>query len=256
MSVARAFYVVRNTLFPIKYLGVLSILFNFADSKTYSTKHGNNSCKQGQQADADDKECKGKETGLAGKHKNGNGGNGKRAFEKPTRDEHSWLSHMIELNLNHINLRSPYTVWRQGEQLFFKTDNLIIYNVSFDYEEVLAKYSGYWLNLSNTSGLKSPNDVKISLTLAAIVEEFFTSQPHVMLYLCDSVNHQQAQRARLFLHWFTKLNSDNRFVIHTAIVKDEEEEDYVALIVERNNPQREKVLSFFSNEIKLFNENK
>lgn len=163
---------------------------------------------------------------------------------------------MIELNLNHINLKAPYSVWKQGDQYLFKTDYLIIYSVTFDKEDMLADYSGYWFNLSNTSGQKSPNDKKISLTLAAIIEEFFISEPHVMLYLCDTANGQQAQRARLFFHWFEKFNQTNEYVIHTAIVKDEEEANYIALISKKDNPQLEKVMSIFSNEIKMFNDGK
>lgn len=163
---------------------------------------------------------------------------------------------MIDLNLNRVNLKAPYTVWRQGNQYIFKTDYLIIYSVTFDKEEMLEKYFGYWFNLSNTSGQKSPNDKKISLTLVAIIEEFFFQKPNVLLYLCDSANNQQAQRARLFFHWFEKFNREKDYVINTAIIKDEEEENYVALIAKNDNPYFKDILSIFSNEVEMFKENK
>ncbi len=28
------------------------------------------------------------------------------------------------------------------------------------------------------------------------------TNPDILLYMCDSANNQQAQRSRLFLHWF------------------------------------------------------
>lgn len=163
---------------------------------------------------------------------------------------------MVELNLNHVNAEAPYSVWEQGGQYLFKTDHLIVYSVSFDEEEMLSRFSGYWLNLSNTSGLKSPNDKKISLTIAAIIKAFFESMPRVMLYLCDTADNQQSQRARLFFHWFQKYNKDNKFLIHTAIIKDEEEENYIALIAKRDNPQVADALAVFSDETTMFSENK
>ena len=38
---------------------------------------------------------------------------------------------MKPLDLNRINIAAPYTIWREGDELLFKTDNNIIYSISF-----------------------------------------------------------------------------------------------------------------------------
>lgn len=53
-----------------------------------------------------------------------------------------------------------------------------------------------------------------------------------------------------------KYNEDNKFLIHTAIIKDEEEENYIALIAKRDNPQVADALAVFSDETTMFSENK
>lgn len=106
---------------------------------------------------------------------------------------------MTPLNLTHINIHSPYIIWREGEQYRFRTDNDILYSVSFDREIAFDVVSAYWFNLANVSNKKSPNDRKIPQTLICLIEGFFKANPDILLYICDNANDQQAERDRLFL---------------------------------------------------------
>lgn len=47
-----------------------------------------------------------------------------------------------------------------------------------------------------------------------------------------------------------------RYSIHTAMVKDENVENYIALILQVSHPYHDEIVSYFESIIDLFNENK
>lgn len=113
---------------------------------------------------------------------------------------------MTQLNVDTVNIFSPYSIWVRGDEYVFTTDNGIEYSVTFD-EEDNFEYKAYWFNLTNLSHHKSPGDVKIAQTVICIIEEFFRQNPNILLYLCSTDGGQQAQRSRLFLRWFKDTSS-------------------------------------------------
>ena len=165
---------------------------------------------------------------------------------------------MNALDANRINVNSPYKVWTDGEVVHFTTDNDINYAVDFDYDSN-PYFTAYWLNLTNESGKASPGDAKIPRTVICIIEEFFRVNPDIMLYMCSTVNGQQAQRARLFLSWFNGYAQQQRYVIRSYEVKSTDAEgkptkEYVALIVQRTHPQLEEIIARFDSEVAMFND--
>mgnify|MGYP006916224540 CR=1 FL=1 len=110
---------------------------------------------------------------------------------------------MNRLDVNYINIFSDYTVWAEGENLYFVTDYDIKYLVCFDKEET-PRFDAYWFSLANMNQKESPRDAKVAQTVLCIIEEFFRTNPDIMLYMCSTVGNQQAQRARLFSFWFKK----------------------------------------------------
>ena len=108
---------------------------------------------------------------------------------------------MNKLNLSQINILAPYPVWYEGAELLFKTDHNILYSAAFELDDML-NIKAYWFRITNRSGKKSPNDKKVQQTIIHIIEEFFRTNPDILLYICDNANEQQAQRDRLFLRWF------------------------------------------------------
>ena len=164
---------------------------------------------------------------------------------------------MNKLDIDSINLSSPYTVAEIRGSLHFRTDHDIEYIVSFD-EDANPYYTAYWFNLTNPERVKSPGDVKIGQTVICIIEEFFRQNPDILLYLCSTDGGQQAQRARLFLRWFNKAEQQEHYIIRTAEIKGDGEggEEYVAVIAQRTNPNINQVLQYFESEINMFNEQK
>ncbi|MBR0273115.1 MAG: hypothetical protein IJQ59_03360 [Bacteroidaceae bacterium] len=163
---------------------------------------------------------------------------------------------MKQLEIWQINTLSPYMVYQEADVLTFMTDTGIKYAVDFD-EDTNPFFKAYWLNLTNLSALPSPGDPKIPQTIICIIEEFFRQNPDILLYMCSTDGGQQAQRARLFLRWFNGAEQQKHYVARSVEVRGEgNRKEYVALIVQRNNPQLEEILAVFEQEISTFNEQK
>ena len=158
---------------------------------------------------------------------------------------------MNPLCVSNINLRSPYTVWEENGEYVFISDNNILYAVGFEFDESIP-FGAFWLNIINKSNKKSPNDKKLQYTVICIIEEFFIANPNILLYVCDSANAQQAMRSRLFLRWFNNYTGNDSFLIKTAVINDDGEDNYVAMIVQRNNSQIEEILKYYEEEVAMF----
>ncbi|WP_303152781.1 DUF6169 family protein [uncultured Prevotella sp.] len=78
------------------------------------------------------------------------------------------------------------------------------------------------------------------------------SNPSVLLYQCETGDNRQAMRARLFAKWFNDYKEKDNFVIKAAVVKDEDIDNYIGIIIQRNNPQIEKYLNDFENFVRFF----
>ena len=167
---------------------------------------------------------------------------------------------MNSLDLDNINFHSPYIVASDGKNLIFTTDSGIVYRVDFELDSN-PYFTAYWFNLANPQHRKSPNDLKIAQTVICIIEEFFRTNPEVLLYMCSTDNGQQAQRARLFLRWFNGYEQQKRYLIRSTEIRSVDPEgkpmkEYVALIVPRVHPQLDEIVECFDSEIQMFNDNK
>ena len=167
---------------------------------------------------------------------------------------------MKALDINRININAPYKVWSDDKRLRFETEHGINYHVDFELDSN-PYFTAYWFNLANPQHRKSPNDLKIAQTVICIIEEFFRTNPEVLLYMCSTDNGQQAQRARLFLRWFNGYEQQKRYLIRSTEIRSVDPEgkpmkEYVALIVPRVHPQLDEIVERFDSEIQLFNDNK
>ena len=149
---------------------------------------------------------------------------------------------MNDLNLSIINIYSPYKVWKEDGEYRFLTDSEILYAMGFD-KDTMGEYVVYWFNLINRSQSSSPNDEKLGKTVAIVIEEFFRVNPDVLLYLCDSANNQQAMRNRLFKWWYSK------FEIISAIVKDDDTDNYISMIIPKKHHHYKEIVTLFNEEV-------
>lgn len=151
------------------------------------------------------------------------------------------------LNLTRLNYKSPYTLWqgKHPSEYLFKTDFGGLFNVAFSENDIIWSKGAYEFGLFNLKGESSPNDIKLKQTIIAVIEEFFHDNPNVLLYQCETGDNRQAMRARLFRHWFEKYEKKDRYFIKVVMIKDENVENYDAIIVRRDNPDFEAIVSEF-----------
>ncbi|WP_367397067.1 DUF6169 family protein [Segatella copri] len=96
---------------------------------------------------------------------------------------------------------------------------------------------------------KSPN-----LLFFAFLVILFRKNQAALLYICETGDGMQKMRSRLFSFWFSVYAEHDNFLFLPQIVYDEEEnENYAALIIRRDNPRFNDLVSEFTNTITLLN---
>ncbi len=154
---------------------------------------------------------------------------------------------MIDFSLQHILQNSPYDITLSESGFIFQTDNGVHYRISFDEEEiVLGGCKTYQFILFRVEDIHTPHDPKIEETVLAIINEFFRSNQHVLLYVCDTSDGKEGGRNRLFLRWFEHRAEPGRFTICTANAQVEGEMVYIAIIVDNRNPNLKAITDDFN----------
>lgn len=163
---------------------------------------------------------------------------------------------MEKLSLNAINAKSEYLVKKEEDELTFSfmTDNMAEIFISFEKDDILQSGIVYQFGISNPQGTKSPRDPKVRNTILAIIEEFFNKNKAALLYICETGDGMQKMRSRLFQYWFSIYNEREEYLFLPQIVYDEEEnENYAALIIRKDNPCFVELVSEFTDTINLLN---
>ena len=159
---------------------------------------------------------------------------------------------MQTFNLTRLNFHSPYKVWIEDNEYKFITDYGVSYRIIFSDNQDIWKNGAYEFSIFNDNHKTSPNDPKVKGTIEAIIEEFFLTNPNILLYQCETGDNRQATRARLFTKWFNEYAYNNNFCVKVSILKDDEVDNYIALIVQRSNPELTNILQTFDEFIGFF----
>lgn len=164
---------------------------------------------------------------------------------------------MNALNIDKINVSSPYkVVWDEATHLYkFVSDYGVSFSVAFEENDLLYCGESYQFALTNYEGAKSPRDSKVRNTVLAIVEEFFHKNEAALIYICETGDGMQKMRNRLFRFWFSIYAENEDFLFLPQVVYDEEDnENYVALIIRRDNPKFNELVTEFTNTVTLLND--
>lgn len=164
---------------------------------------------------------------------------------------------MITLSLSRINAKSPYEVRAVSDGDFeFITDCGIHYIVNFIDDTPLGGCATFQFAFKKNISQRSAHDIKVATTIHAIIDEFFRSNLNVLLYICDTSDHREEYRNRLFLQWFEYYAESNRFTIRTANAEIEGEGFYVAIIVENRNPKLGDIIREFEETSRILTQDK
>ena len=138
---------------------------------------------------------------------------------------------MIDFTLSRITQQAPYEITLSESRFVFETDYGIHYVVSFDKENiVLGGCDTYQFVLYKVERVRVHHDPKVEQTVLAIIGEFFRSNKHVLLYICDTSDGKESSRNRLFIRWFERHAEHGNFTIKTAKAIVEDETVYAAII--------------------------
>ena len=160
---------------------------------------------------------------------------------------------MNTLNWTRINEKSAYEVWQTSECAFnFQTDFDVLYRISFRIEQTIWSDGAYEFSIINQNQKSSPNDKKVRETIFIIIEEFFASNPDILLYQCETGDNRQSMRDRLFLRWFKEYEHSDRYYIKVSTITAEKVTNYTAMIVQKTNPQLETIIKDFDEFIGFF----
>ena len=160
---------------------------------------------------------------------------------------------MHAFNLTRLNFHSPYKVWIDKGSYKFLTDYGVQYRIEFvENNNIWEDEKAYEFSILNENKKNSPNDSKVKATIQCIIEEFFLTNPDILLYQCETGDSRQAMRARLFTRWFNEFDKRDRFCVKVSILRDEEVDNYIAIIVQKSNPKLNDILRDFDEFIGFF----
>ena len=157
---------------------------------------------------------------------------------------------MKNLSLEKINSVSPYRVEFDSTTGLYKfvSDFGVNFGIAFEVNDLLLSGESYQFGLTNYEGKQSPRDPKVRETILATVEEFFAKNQAALLYICETGDGMQKMRSRLFSFWFNIYKDHDEFLFLPQLVYDEEDnENYAALIIKRDNPHILDLVSEFTN---------
>lgn len=157
---------------------------------------------------------------------------------------------MNTLNIDNINRKSPYLVTREADSVFyFYTDHGVGYNIVIKPNDIFLPSGAFVLDIINIWNVTSPGDPKLKQTLIAIVEEFFSQNNDVMLYVTETKDKKQAFRNRLFLRWFNTYENKKCFFIKTAEGKMDGKVNFMAMISRKDNPNLQMAILEFDDTV-------
>lgn len=96
--------------------------------------------------------------------------------------------------------------------------------------------------------------MKVKDTVVAIIIEFFTCNPDILLYQCETGDNKQDARGRLFLRWFNGNKFKKLFHISTTLIVAEGINNYAAMIVQKSNPNLQTIIDEFDNFVGILSD--
>ena len=159
---------------------------------------------------------------------------------------------MKKLNLENINSQAPYKVVQMegySHLFYFHTDYDVDYEISIKANDTFIRSGSYALDIRNIFGQRSPGDAKVRQTLMAIIEEFFSQNNDVLLYITETEDGKQSFRDRLFVRWFYMYEHHDLYHIQTAEGKMDGKMNFMAIIGRLDNPKPLQAIKEFEDAV-------
>ena len=164
---------------------------------------------------------------------------------------------MEQLDFSRIQSASPYVIEEVSNGVYlFETDQQALYKIEFEEDSPIGNCDTYQFYINNVHHVRAERDVKVKQTVMAILIEFFRVNASVVLYVCDTSDGRQRKRSMLFQRWFQEYDHAEQFTVLFGCIRDENTDNYVGIIVERNNPKYPSVIADFNETLEMFHAQK
>lgn len=90
-----------------------------------------------------------------------------------------------------------------------------------------------------------PVDQNVFRTVVAVLEEFFTDENRMLLYICDISDDRQHVRNRLFNNWFEQYEGRGNFILSKCDAVIKGDSYFMSLLISRKHPQAYDVVNKF-----------
>lgn len=153
----------------------------------------------------------------------------------------------------------PYEITSDEDGYKFTTDQGIEYRIVFeDLNSIFYEYptlhgrvfSYAFFPTQKLSREGRRKDLRIKITIAHSIQEFFETRDNLIVFVCDSTDNRDLCRKRLFDLWFEELNpgslekydgyvgKDDYYIINAIIIRvDLQDKNYVIQTFESLNDQ-------------------
>lgn len=145
-----------------------------------------------------------------------------------------------------INKNDCYRVTQiSDDTVEFTTDHGVEYQINFMEDTSVWEKNAYQLVIINKNKKASPSDAMLRDTLIHIVENFFSENKNILLYICETGDGKQAARSKLFLRWFSNYSNSSAFYFKTTEITGEGVDNFAALILRKDNPDIDTIINDF-----------
>lgn len=157
----------------------------------------------------------------------------------------------MTLSADNLNHRSPYQLAQVNDMTFsFVTDQQIHYNVGFYKDTYFMDEGAYHFFIDNSENEHGAYDPKILDVVTVILEEFFSQEPTVMLYICDPTDKRQAARDRLYHLWFYDYARNHEMTLFSDSVTFKNTKYYAGILLRHDHPLHDMILAYYQDFLK------
>ena len=157
----------------------------------------------------------------------------------------------MRLSVDEINKKSPYWVIQIGEMQFrFATKNGITYRIGFYPDEYFMRDKAYHFFIDNEDDVRAPTDTDVFKVIALVLEEFFSYDASVMLYICDPRDKRESVRAALYKRWFENYEGKEYLTLKDIELDFKGYIVYSGMILRKDNPEYDDIIDNFDAFVK------
>lgn len=102
----------------------------------------------------------------------------------------------------------------------------------------------YTFNFESCGKVTSPQDDRIADTVCTIIGTIFSNNRNAVIIVCDSTDHREIGRSRLFQQWYMRIN-DNSICKIDRKYHSEDYDIYSSLLILADNPDFESIIRAF-----------